>query len=152
MTIQEKRKHKIHTQAEMDSIIDAVQSAMANDGLSVNAACKQAGVSRTTYLGWVDKAPDLIDKHARAQLDSADILADQMTEILHQEPRLNPITGCVDNGWVSLIKAQADAVKWQTAIRNPRKYSPRTQVSGDADAPLHVIASIERVIVDPAKD
>ena len=114
------------------------------NGLSAFKACQAAGVSHSTFLGWVNDDSTLADNYAHAREDLIERMASEVMELADSEV---PETGDGKKDWQAIQKhkLQVDTRKWLLSKLAPKKYGEKLEVSGDAANPL--VTRIERVVV-----
>lgn len=117
-------------------------------GLSMRQSCEKVGVKHNTFLKWAVRSQTLGDQYARARLMLFDVKADRLLEYPDIEQFLGP-DGRVDNGLVTLFKAQKDNEKWVMSRLDHKRFGDKVGLLGDEDNPI-TIQKIERVIVDKA--
>jgi hypothetical protein len=115
------------------------------NGLSAFKACQAAGVSHSTFFGWVNDDATLANNYAHAREDLIERMASEVMELADSEI---PETGDGKKDWqaVQKHKLQVDTRKWLLSKLAPRKYGDRLELAGDPDRPL-AIQKIERVVV-----
>ena len=114
------------------------------NGLSAFKACQAAGVSHSTFLGWVNDDATLADNYAHAREDLIERMASEVMELADSEV---PETGDGKKDWQAIQKhkLQVDTRKWLLSKLAPKKYGEKLEVSGDPANPL--VTRIERVVV-----
>jgi hypothetical protein len=107
-------------------------------------ACEAAGVSHSTFIGWVGEDAELSDSYARAREDLLERMAQEVLDLSDKEV---PETGDGRKDWQAIQKhkLQVDTRKWLLSKLAPRKYGEKLEVSGDPANPL--VQRIERVVV-----
>jgi hypothetical protein len=106
----------------MQSIVDYIA-----EGKGLTAFAKRHGIAFSTAWFWIDADQTRRDAYDNALLSGATFLAEQASEILMQEPRTLE-NGATDNGWVSLMRARSDQLKWLASKMFPRRFGDRQQV------------------------
>lgn len=100
-------------------------------GKTMTRYCKRPGTPnlRTVQL-WLATKPDFYERHRLARLEQADILADEINDIVDDcEP-----------GEVQKARLQMDARKWTAAVLRPSKYGERTTHKHEGgDTPIGVV-------------
>lgn len=106
--------------------------------------CDMDGMpDKATLYRWKRQHTEFCDNYARAREHRADARQDRIDEIVQQmvDGKIDPQTA----------RVAIDAEKWQMGKEQPKRYSDKLQICGDADGdPIKVLAKIERVIVRPA--
>ena len=105
---------------------EAITAALA-DGLSINAACRAAGVGRTTYYMWRNDDPEF----ASAADDAIEAGTDTLEDIARERAKDSS-----DTLLIFLLKA-----------RRPGKYRERYIVEG-GDKPIEVVVTRRIVSAD----
>lgn len=105
------------------------------EGGSLHAFCNANGFSYTTALRWIGKTKERQDAYDVARKDRADIYADKVVEVAQRDcsaPVLdregNLIGTVVDKGKVAQARNEMDALKWQAARMNPKRWGDRIEV------------------------
>jgi transposase len=142
---------KKYTEKEKNSYIEKVLELMAEHGMSRIAACRQAGVTRSTLISWIGESDELADRFRRARQLSLEYQEEDMLDMVDAKPERSPVTGVIDPAYVNLIKMRVDYRKWRMAVENQGKYGTKVEHRGSEDAPM-VIKQIERVFVDTKKE
>lgn len=114
------------------------------NGLSAFKACQAAGVSHSTFLGWLNDDAALADNYAHAREDLIERMAQEVMDLSDQEV---PETGDGKKDWQAIQKhkLQVDTRKWLLSKLAPKKYGDKLELSGDPANPL--VQRIERVVV-----
>lgn len=102
-------------------------------GEPLTKICKDDGMpSLDTVYTWHMKHPDFVDIYAKARLDQADTLADEMIEIADTE-------GNTNRG-----RLRVDTRKWIAAKLKPRKYgdSLNLQHAGELSFETHSLGEL----------
>lgn len=124
--------------------------ALITDGSSMRAACAEAGVTRQSFLRYVDAGgAERADQYARSLAAGCDALADDMLSIADDgsadwETRRDANGNeyqVVNNEAVQRSKLRADTRKWLLSKRLPKKYGDKLELAGDAANPLTVVVS-----------
>jgi hypothetical protein len=126
---------------ERSEIAQAVFKGM-REGLSALRACQAAGVSQSTFNGWLDADPELVAEYVRAREDLIELIATQTIEIA-DAPVGSTDSGATDNGAVQKQRLQVDTRKWLLSKLAPKKYGDRLAIAGDKDSPLEVKQTID---------
>lgn len=109
--------------------MDDVLAALAESG-NLSKACRETGVSKTTFLRWCDASPENADRYVRAREAGLDAEADRaIEEALTAEK--------ADLGRLAL-----DARKWYLSKLLPKKYGDKQLVGSDPDNPLPASVSV----------
>lgn len=119
-------------------IADRFCDAIA-EGASISRACEPEDMpcDRTIYR-WLASNDAFCQKYTRAREIRADFRAEEIVAI----------ADCASPEDVQVARLRVDARKWLMGKESAKKYGDKTTLAGDPDAPV-VIATIERVIVDP---
>lgn len=117
-----------------DDIAAEICSRLAK-GQSLNSMCKLDHMPDiTTVYEWMFKHPSFSQKYAKAREDQADTMADEIQEIVDEEPeRVQSEYGSyVDSGYVANKRLRIDARKWIASKLKPKRYGDKVQqeVSG----------------------
>ena len=118
--------------------------SLMREGLSLRKACQQIGVTKTTFLRWVESVDGLADQYTRARDQMLDVQAEELEEIGDQAA--NAVTAVEVAG----LRLKADNRKWLLSKLAPKRYGDKIEIAGDPNAPVK-IETIRREIVDPAK-
>lgn len=118
-------------------ICDDISSALF---LSVKDICEQPGYPnvRTVYE-WLRKYPEFEAMYDRAREAQALILAEQIIELIDEEPaRVANKNGemVIDPAWVTNQKNRVDTRKWLAGKLLPKKYGDATILRGDKENPI----------------
>jgi len=103
--------------------MDNVILALSESG-NLSKACRETGVSKTTFLRWCDESPQNADRYVRAREAGLDAEADKAIE--------EAMTAS-DAG---LGRLALDARKWYLSKLMPKKYGDKLTHAGDKDAPI----------------
>jgi len=103
--------------------MDNVILALAESG-NLSKACRETGVSKTTFLRWCDESAANADRYVRAREAGLDAEADKAIE---------EALGASDAG---LGRLALDARKWYLSKLMPKKYGDKLTHAGDKDAPI----------------
>ena len=90
---------------------------------SFRDACREAGIAESTVYQWKDAQAEFAEMYARARLDRADMLAEDVLRVVDDDP--DP----------SSARVKMDARKWYAGKLNPRQWGDKTVLAGDPDAP-----------------
>jgi hypothetical protein len=126
---------------DRSEIAQAVFKGM-REGLSALRACQAAGVPQSTFNGWLDADPALVEEYARAREDLIELIATQTIEIA-DAPVGSTDSGATDNGAVQKQRLQVDTRKWLLSKLAPKKYGDRLALAGDQESPLEVKQTID---------
>ena len=118
--------------------------ALMRQGLSLRKACDQIGVTKTTFLRWVESVEGLSDQYTRAREQMLDVQAEELEDIGDQAANAETAVQ------VAGLRLKADNRKWLLSKLAPKRYGDKIEIAGDPDAPVK-IETIKRVIVDPNK-
>jgi hypothetical protein len=113
------------------------------DGQSLRGACKSAGVSRPTFLRWVDGDDELADHYARARERLLDMKAEELEEIGELAAKAKTAVE------VSGLRLLSDNRKWLLSKLVPKKYGDKLAVGGADDMPpiqTHELTDAERAV------
>jgi hypothetical protein len=100
-------------------------------GESLSAFCRAHGLAVTTVNEWIDdpSQPSRAESYARAREARADNYFESLDDVSTQAVNAS------DAVQVAGLRLKADNIKWKLA-RMHRKYSDRTVLAGDPEAPL----------------
>lgn len=112
-----------------------------SDGISLRAACKEAGVSTVTFYEWIGKDETKANKYVRACEVRADVLFEQILEIADDSSKDTVITESgisINNEFVQRSKLKIDARKWYLSKIMPKKYGDKIEQTlvGDSEKPI----------------
>ena len=79
----------------------------------------------------VDSDPALAGRYRTALMARAEVLAEQALEVVFEPPRLDPLTGRVDPGWVAHQRLKFDALRWTAAKLDPKKFGEKQTVEAE---------------------
>jgi hypothetical protein len=110
--------------------IDAICQFIEN-GESLSAFAKKHNLALTTVYDWLEdgKYPERSEHYARAREARADNVFDSLDEISDKA------VSAETQVEVAGLRLKSDNIKWKLA-RMHRKYSDRTVLAGDPEAPL----------------
>lgn len=118
------------------------------DGLSLRTICKQAGMpSMGTVMVWLNTDKGLQEQYARAREIQAEVLAEEILEIsdnarndyMEKFDKDGASLGYFINGEnVARSRLRVDSRKWYAAKLYPKKFSDRTVLEGNVEAPIQV--------------
>lgn len=94
------------------------------EGNSLRMCCEAAGVSRSTFLSWVDADEALADLYAHARTHMLDAQAEALEDIGTQASLAE---GAVE---VAGLRLKSDNRKWLLARLAPRKYGDKLELAG----------------------
>ena len=117
-----------------------------SEGKSARAMCREVGIDYWTMKDWLKSDEDFATQYAMAKEDSADLWADEISEIADELPdgSLEPQV------FNARQRLRVDARKWIASKLKPKKYGDKLAVGGAEDLPPVMVQKIERVIVDPS--
>jgi hypothetical protein len=111
---QKKRKESVHFSQELAEQICELISA----GEPLTKICRIDGMPEyRSVLRWIDKHPEFRQAYEWARIKQADALSDKILDLA--ERAVNDPHGA--HGY----RCAADILRWQAAVRAPRKYSHR---------------------------
>jgi hypothetical protein len=111
-----------------------VCNQLAIGSKSLRQICKEQGFTHTAFLLQVRANKELANQYTRAMDIGCDAAFDAFRELANEQPERGEHG--VDPGWVNWRRTQIDALKWELAHRNPRKYGERLQVDGNVTISL----------------
>lgn len=134
---------------------DAICERIAN-GESLRKVCRSPGFpTKTTVLKWLREQPAFAAHYARAREEQADDAADEMTEIRRRVmlpafiknpdweegmPKALKWLPNPDKLDAQDARAAIDAIKWETAKRNPKKYGDKLAIEVSNNDPAALLA------------
>lgn len=108
---------------------EKVLEALSESG-NLSKACRETGMSKTSFLRWCDESKENADRYVRAREAGLDSEADRgIEEALAAE----------DAG---LGRLALDARKWYLSKLMPKKYGDKQLVGSDPDNPLPAGVSV----------
>lgn len=116
-------------------------------GLSALKACKEAGISQSTFNDWLNGDAALAAEYARARDDLIEHLAQEILDLSDADVGVTP-DGKKDWAAIQKHRLQVDTRKWLLSKLAPKKYGEKLELSGDAANPI-AIERIERVVIKP---
>lgn len=115
-----------YTEAIADEICERI---VAGDSLA--SICREDNQpSYRAVMTWLTKHESFAQKYARARVDSADSVADEIKDIANRV-----LNGQVDP---QAARVAIDALKWDAGRKKPKVYGDRLELAGDQSAPLTV--------------
>jgi hypothetical protein len=117
---------------------EAVLSLM-REGKSLRQACEQSGITKATFLRWVDAVEGLSDQYARARDEMLDVHAEELEDIGDQAVRAESAVQ------VAGLRLKADNRKWLLSKLAPKKYGDKVAIGGADDLPPVQVSRIEIV-------
>lgn len=112
------------TPQQFDDIIDAISTTA--DGL--RKICAENNCSQIDFYRYLNKSDENVKRYARAREAQADILFDDMDNILNEMPPMLE-NGGMDRGFIQWQKNRADDVKWKIAKLQPKKYGDKIETT-----------------------
>lgn len=103
--------------AEISMILAAME-----DGSSLRSACKDAGVSVSVFLRWVDADKELQEQYARARARLLDMQAEELEAIGDQAANAETAVQ------VAGLRLKADNRKWLLSKLAPKKYGDKLEI------------------------
>jgi transposase-like protein len=121
-------------QAKADAILEAMQ-----EGTSLGKAAKAQGISRGTFLRWVDADDTLADQYTRARTRMLDVQAEELEAIGEAAAVAKSQTK------VAGLRLQSDNRKWLLSKLAPKKYGERLDLShsGSLTVSRHELSDAE---------
>jgi hypothetical protein len=102
--------------------------ALIAEGQSLRSITQMDGMPKAeTVYGWLRTDPAFADMYARARVDGADAMSDDIIHIA-DDPTLDP----------NDKRVRVDARKWIAAKLKPRKYGDKLDVSADVKGDITV--------------
>lgn len=97
--------------------------------------------SIVTIYKWLRENDSFAKDYARAKEDLAETYATRIQDIIDEEPRLDPVSGKIDTGWVQLQRLKIDTLKWEAGKLKPKVYGDRVALDhgGQPDNPVHAL-------------
>lgn len=120
------------------AIADALVRLIAEEGYTLNRACRTVGVAKATFLGWVEADRDqLSDRYAKARealLEHwADEIVDVADETSHDTITTAQGTEVANTEWISRSRLRVDARKWLLSKLKPNKYGDKLTIPEGED-------------------
>lgn len=127
------------------SIADAICLRMIS-GESLRSICRDDDMpGATTVFAWLRERPEFQKQYARAQLDRADHMAEEILDIADDSRNDTEWRGrdgqeyeVANSEWIARSRVRIDARKWLMGKMNPKKYGDRVALAGDESAPLTI--------------
>ena len=128
---------------QVKQVIDLIQSK----AMACVKACKQVGISNTSFLDYIEADTRLIELYARAMAIRSDIKAEKILKLAHnrkndfytdQDGNIKPNPVAVQRDRLII-----DSEKWLLAKLAPRKYGDRINI--DAQINVQQPLSIDQV-------
>ena len=94
------------------------------DGHSLSKCCEGAGVSRSTFLSWVDADPELADRYTHARARMLDAQAEALEDIGDQASRAETAVE------VAGLRLKSDNRKWLLSKMAASKYGDKLELAG----------------------
>lgn len=116
---------------------DIICSLLA-EGISLRTICKSEDMpDRSTVFRWIRKLPEFRDQYARAKVEGADAMAEDLQDI--SDEALEAVmkfaaTPKIAGAIVQTFKLKSDNMKWSMARQAPKKYGDRINVAPAEDA------------------
>lgn len=110
---------------EIAADICRLMTARKEDGgpYSLKDVCEELGLPESTVYAWKNRHPEFQELYARARLDRADMMAEDVLRVVDTD------------GDPASARVKMDARKWYAAKLNPKQWGDKTIVSGDPDNP-----------------
>ncbi len=128
-------------------------------GKSLIGYCKQHDIDYTTVAKWLNKYPEFFEDYARARLEQAEFMADEIIELSDETPDMSRDKNgnmVIDSAWVTNQKNRVEARKWIIAKLKPSKYGDKQQIelTGKDGAPLslRLVEMQQRLLKDITPD
>ena len=93
------------------------------EGLSLRKSCEPLGVPASTFIGWVDKDPELCEQYTRARARMLDAQAEALEDI---GERAAQAENAVE---VAGLRLQSDNRKWLLSKLAPKKYGDKIETT-----------------------
>jgi hypothetical protein len=112
-------------------IIDAVCFDMAN-GISLRKACDKNKIATKVFYDWIDKDKDFSIQYARACIERADYLFEEIITIADNqgediiEDKDGNIT--INHNVINRNRLQVDSRKWALSKMFPKKYGDKLEL------------------------
>ncbi len=90
---------------------------------SLKDVCEELGLNESTVYAWKERHAEFQELYARARLDRADMMAEDVIRVVDTED--DP----------ARARVQMDARKWYAAKLNPKQWGDKTIIGGDPDNP-----------------
>lgn len=104
--------------AERYSLAEKVINQVFEHG-NMSRACREVGVAPPTFYDWLERAPDLVERFARARKIGTAILVDD-SFVKATDPELAPQN-------VGRARLAWDATKWVAAHQDPDTFGDKTR-------------------------
>ena len=124
-------------------------------GKSLINYCKQHAIDYTTVAKWLNKYPEFFEAYARARLEQAEFMADEIIELSDETPDMSRDKNgnmVIDSAWVTNQKNRVEARKWIIAKLKPSKYGDKQhlEITGKDGEPLSIrlIEAQQRLLKD----
>lgn len=117
-----------------EEIANKILDRIASEPTSLKVICKEEGMpSASTVYKWLVENKSFSDKYARAKIDQAEILADEIIDIADDSSGDDEIRYTAEGEpyrvenkeWVNRSKIRIDARKWKLSKLLPKKYGDR---------------------------
>ena len=117
-------------QTKFDAICDIIIS-----GKSLRTALTKVKLSSQTFFIWIREDEILSKQYARATVERAELMFEDMLDIADKAPKLtNTKFGTtVDTGDIQHKRVKIDTRKWALSKMNPKKYGNIPDGSDDSD-------------------
>lgn len=102
------------------------------EGKSIRVASKMLGISHNSVTEWSIQNSEFSAQYMRARESRADLRAEAIDDYKTAMIALKMPT--------EVARIAIDAEKWQASKENPKRYSDKTIISGDAENPLQMLA------------
>jgi len=124
---------------------------MLMDGISLRDICKRDDMpNRATVFRWLRKYEDFSDQYARARIEMADAIFDEVLAIADDCSQDRDVKGQFNHEHVQRSKLRIDARKWMAGKLRPKVYGEKLDhTSSDGSMKPTVI---KRVFIDRTID
>lgn len=115
-----------YSQTERQNIFDNICEIII-DGKSLRKALKEVGLPAKTFFVWLREDEQKGKQYARATIERAELMFEDMFEIADEEPeRMETKVGsCIDSASIQNKRVRIDTRKWALSKMNPKKYSDK---------------------------
>lgn len=126
---------KEEEQKKFDDICDLIIS-----GKSLRTALNKVKLSSSTFFLWVREDEIKSKQYARATVERAELMFEDMLDIADKDPKLTDTKfgTAVDAGDVQNKRVRIDTRKWALSKLNPKKYGEKIEPEDDTDNEITV--------------
>lgn len=148
-----------YTPAEQKILFDRVIK-LIESGSSLRSACRQKDTPNvTTFLDWCDKDEKRAERYARATLNRAEVIFEDILNIADENYKDTYVDADglerTDHDVIQRARLRVDARKWVLAKMHPTKYGDKIDVTSDNEKigllPIVGMQIINQILSDDAK-